>query len=362
MKKTTLYNTHLKFNAKMGEFAGFSLPLKYISEIEEHNNVRKNVGLFDVSHMGEIEIKGPDAQQFCQFITTNDVTKLYDGRIQYAVMCTKEGTCVDDVTLYRFNKNHFMFCVNASNMEKDFSHLLNNKSSNWNLEISNKSLEYDQLALQGPNAEKTLQKIATTNLNEIKYYHFKVTKIENIECIISRTGYTGESGFEIYLNPKYTEKIWNLLIEKGKDFGITACGLIARDTLRLEAGFMLYGNDLDESITPIESGLSWVVKINKGEFLGKEILAKHLNGEITKKLIGFKMLDRGIPRGHNKIFYNNEPIGYVSSGGYSPTLKIGIGMGFVNPKLELDKHDIEIEIREEKKKATITKMPFYKKT
>lgn len=358
-KKTTLYETHKELGAKILEFAGFLMPIKYSSEIAEHKAVRENVGMFDVSHMGEIDIKGPEAKKFCQYITCNDVEKLVDGKIQYTVFMRENGGVVDDTTLYRFSEEHFMFCVNASNIEKDYKYLC--EQNKLNCEIINKSDYFDQFAVQGPKAKDLIKKSLEIDLESMKPFRFIKTEILGSKCILSRTGYTGEDGCEIYMPKQVAKSLWSKLIEDGKEFSLLPIGLGARDTLRLEAAYILYGNDLDDNTTPIEAGIGWTVKMDKGDFLGKDVLAKNKEGILNKKLIGFKMDERAIPRHGYKIFFEDKEIGEVSSGGFSPLLNIGIGMGFIKPEIDVKEKEVGIEIRGTLKKAKVVPLPFYKR-
>ena len=360
MKKTPFYELHKKFGAKIVEFAGFEMPVQYESILAEHKKVRESVGVFDVTHMGEIEISGKDALNFIQKITINDASKLEEGKIQYSAMCYKDGGIVDDLLVYHCG-SYYMLVVNASNKDKDFQWMLDNKFGD--VEIKDKSDEFSLLAVQGPNSLKTLQKLTDANLSEIKYYHFVKGKLAGIDMIISRTGYTGELGFELYFTSDLatSEKIWNAVFEAGKEFGIAPIGLGARDTLRLEMGMCLYGNDIDNTTHPLEAGLGWITKLDKSDFNAKDILVKAKAEGLKRKLVGFIIEDKAFPRHNYEIQANGEKIGFVTSGTFSPILNYSIGMGYVEKKYAEEGQNISIMIRKEPVKAKVTKPPFFKK-
>lgn len=359
-KKTPLYENHIKLNARMVNFGGWNMPVQYTSIIEEHIATRTNVGLFDVSHMGEIEIKGADATPFLQKMVTQDVTKSKSGeQVQYALMCYPHGGVVDDILIYKYTPNHFLLCVNASNTEKDFSWLCENKSSKENVTLKNVSNDYVQIAIQGPKALSLLSLFTDINIAQMKYYRFTVGKVSNIEMIISRTGYTGENGFEIYTSAESGPKMWEALLDKGQKFNIKPCGLGARDTLRIEMRYPLYGHELSEHITPLEADLEWTVKFSKEDFIGKRALVSQKEKGLPKKCIGFMLSEPGIARqGHSLYSLQNELIGEVSSGTLSPTLNKAIGIGFVKPKEATMGKEFLVDIRGKKTLAKIVQTPF----
>jgi aminomethyltransferase len=362
LKKTPLFEIHKKLGAKIIEFGSWLMPVYYTSVIDEHNTVRNRVGLFDVSHMGEFTIRGKDALAFIQRLITNDASRLNNNQALYTPMCNDNGTIIDDLLVYKFSDEYFMLVVNASNIEKDYK---------WIEEIAKKfdrdvilkdiSDETSLLALQGPKAEKVLQKITNLDLSQIKYYWFKEGRIDKIQAIISRTGYTGEDGFEIYIKPEYAPKVWNRLLEIGKEEGIKPVGLGARDTLRLECAMLLYGNDMDETKTPLETNIAWTVKFNKEDFIGKEVLLKQKEEGVKQRLVGFELLEHGIPRHNYSILKDKERIGTVTSGSFSPTLKKGIGLGYVKINFGKERTEIQIQIRKRTVKARVVKTPFYKR-
>lgn len=359
LKKTPLYEEHKKMGAKIVPFAGFYMPLQYSGIIDEHLAVRKSAGLFDVSHMGEFYITGENTLEFVQMVTTNDASKLIDGQAQYTTMCYPSGTIVDDLVIFRISEKKFMFCVNAANIEKDFQWLKQNLIKGVNLE--NKSDDIALLALQGPEAEKILQNLTKVNLSELKRFRFVQGSVNGIEAMISRTGYTGEDGFELYILTKDAVKLWQLLLNAGKDMGLKPAGLGARDSLRLEAGLLLYGNDITDKTTPIEAGISWTVKEGKGDFIGREELLKQKQEGIKRKLSGFIMLDKGIPRHNYSILKDDKVIGEITSGGYSPILEKGIAMGYIPVELCVPGQKLLIDIRGRLAEMEVVELPFYKR-
>jgi len=360
MKKTPFYEIHKKLGAKIVEFAGFYMPIQYEGIISEHKKVRESVGVFDVTHMGEIEIRGKNALNFIQKITTNDASKLVEGKVQYSSMCYSDGGIVDDLLVYHCG-SYYMLVVNASNKDKDFNWMLDNKIDD--VEIIDKSDEVSLLAVQGPNSLKVVQKIIDVDITDLKYYHFLRGKVAGIPAIISRTGYTGELGFELYFDSSIesAETIWNALFDAGKEFNIAPIGLGARDTLRLEMGMCLYGNDIDNTTNPLEAGLGWITKFDKGDFIGKDILLKVKNEGLKRKLVGFIINDKLVPRHGYDINVNGAKVGNVTSGTFSPILNYSIGMGYVNIEYADEGKNIDIIIRNKPIKATITKPPFIKK-
>ncbi len=348
----------------MTEFAGWHMPLWFDSIIKEHLAVRNNVGIFDVTHMGRMLITGKDAQSFLQYITVNNVEKLKVRRLHYSLICNSNGGIKDDIMLLRIEEEKYLLICNAANREKIYNWLIEN-SKKFNVNIENVSDEVPMFALQGPLAEKTLQKIVDVNLSKLKHWRITETKISDLNVLISRSGYTGEDGFEITLWKvplKESEKaieIYKMILEAGSEFNIAECGLGARDTLRLEAGLVLYGNDIDEETTPLEAKLDWVVKFEKGDFIGKEALMKQVEEGIKRIRIGLKMIDKGIPRPHYELYIGEEKIGYITSGTYSPILKIGIAMGYVKTEYAEENREIEVVIRGRRAKAKMVSWPFY---
>jgi aminomethyltransferase len=359
MKKTALNSIHIEAGAKMVPFAGYEMPLQYSGLTDEHLNVRENLGVFDVSHMGEFFLKGEKALDLVQKVTSNDASKLIDGKIQYSCLPNGKGGIVDDLLVYRINAEEYMLVVNASNIEKDWNWI---KSHNtFGVEMTNKSDEISLLAVQGPKAVEVLQKLTSVNLSEISYYSFVYGDFAGIENIlISATGYTGAGGFEIYFENKHAETIWNAVMEAGKDFGIKPAGLAARDTLRLEMGFCLYGNDIDDTTSPLEAGLGWITKLSK-DFIDSDYLKAQKESGLTKKLVGFELIDKGIPR-HDYEIENEEgkTIGKVTSGTMSPSLKSAIGLGYVEKPYFAVDSEIFIVVRNKKLKAKVVKIPFLK--
>ncbi len=358
MKRTTLYQNHVDLGAKIVDFAGFEMPVQYSGINNEHFAVREKAGLFDVSHMGEFSIKGEKALDLIQKVTSNDASKLIDGGIQYSTLLNEKGGIVDDLLVYKIKENDYFLVVNASNIEKDWNWISKNNTDG--AEMKNLSDELSLLALQGPKALEILKKLTSVDLTSLPYYHFTFGTVDGIENIlISNTGYTGAGGFELYIPNQYTEKLWTDLLTQGEEYGILPCGLAARDTLRLEKGFCLYGNELNDSTTPIEAGLGWITKLDKGNFLGKEILAEQKTNGVSRKLVGFELIDRGIPRHEYKVFNSEgQEIGEVTSGTMSPIKKIGIGIAYVKPEYDKLGNEIFIEVRDKKLKAQVVKMPF----
>ncbi|MGQ9819813.1 MAG: glycine cleavage system aminomethyltransferase GcvT [Candidatus Kapaibacteriales bacterium] len=361
MKKTIFNEIHRQLNAKMVEFAGFEMPIQYSKGIiYEHLAVRRSVGVFDVSHMGEFQIKGPDALTFVQKVTTNDASKLFPGKVQYSAMCYTNGGIVDDLLVYRIAEDEFMFVVNAANINKDFNWCKENVGS-LNVLLEDISDEIHLLAIQGPNSLKTLQKISDVDLSELQYYTFTEGTLADVKMLISRTGYTGELGFELYFRGDFgtAKKVWDSIFESGKEFEIEPVGLGCRDTLRLEKGYCLYGNDIDESTNPIEAGLGWITKLNKGYFNGSDVIAKVKENGPNKRLVGFiAEVERFIPRHNYKIYADGIEIGFVTSGNISPILGKPIGMGYVQAKFSEPGTLIQIEARKQFFPAKVVKVPF----
>lgn len=356
-----LHHIHQNLNAKIVEFGGFEMPVRYSSDIEEHLAVRQNVGIFDVSHMGEFIISGKESSNFLQFITSNNINKLFPGRVQYSFLPNENGGVIDDLLIYNLNENEYFLVVNASNIEKDFA-WIQSQILNFDCKLENVSNQYCLFALQGPKAIELLQNLTSIDLKNIEYYHFQIGEIDGSkDIIISNTGYTGAGGFEIYVKNEEAEKIWNKIFEIGKQYNLKPIGLGARDTLRLEMGFCLYGNELNDNTSPLEAGLGWVTYFDK-DFVGKEEILKIKNQGLTKKLVAIKMLERGIPRSHYKIFdSSNIEIGHITSGTQSPLLNYGIALGYVSINDSRVGNNIFIEIRNQKVKAEIVKLPFINK-
>ena len=360
LKKTPLNAIHKQMGARMVEFAGFEMPVQYSGVIKEHINTRENVSIFDVSHMGEIIVEGDQAGELLQKLTSNDVSKLYDGRAQYSVLMNEKGGAVDDIVIYRFSERKYFICVNGANREKDYEWIKSHNDTSAT--VVNASDDYAQIAVQGPKSIPFLEELTGLELSRVKFYHFTTGKFPgDIDTIYSRTGYTGEPGFELYIAPEKAEHVWNTLLEKGEKYGILPAGLGARDTLRLEMGYPLYGHELRDDITPLEAGLDRFVKLDKGDFLGKEILQEQKEKGLQRKLYPIIMIDRGIPREGYRIVVDAEEKGEVSSGTMSPILRKGIALGFIE-KVNLQKnYPVAIIIRNKTQKAQIWETPFVKK-
>lgn len=361
MKLTKFNAQHKQLNAKMVSFAGFEMPIQYPKGImAEHKIVRETVGVFDVSHMGEFEVKGKDALAFVQKCTINDASKLFPGKVQYSAMCYQDGGIVDDLLVYKINDEYYYLVVNGSNIDKDFAWLQSNLDG-FDVELTNISDEVSLLAVQGPDSLKTLQKLTETDMSDMEFYTFKLGTLAGQEMIISRTGYTGELGFEIYFkgNEEVAAHVWNAVFEAGAEFGIEAVGLGCRDTLRMEKGYCLYGNDIDQTTNPIEAGLGWITKLDKGTFNGCEVIQATKTNNPSRRLVGFSSTaDKFIPRQHYKIFDGNKEIGEVTSGNISPSLNIGMGMAYVAWGYHTAGTKIEIEARGRRFEAEVRKMPL----
>lgn len=358
MKKTALNSIHKELGAKMVEFAGWEMPVQYEGVRQEHLAVRKSAGLFDVSHMGEIEVRGKDAINFCQWVTTNDVKKVADFQAQYTLLCNDQGGVVDDVIIYKFSGEHFLFCVNASNTDKDFA-WIKKEEHNFDIEVLDKSPQYSQMAIQGPDSITILSAVLGETIKNIKKFRFELISCNESEIIAARTGYTGEEGFEIFLPWEAAPSLWTKLMEAGKEFNIKPCGLAARDTLRIEMGYSLYGHEIDEDINPIEAGLSRYIKLDNDDFIGKQALVKSLQSGLSRKLVGFELTERGIPRQGYGIFKNETFLGNVTSGTLSPSLEKSVGLGYLSSEVDDDK--IQIQIRDTLRDAKIVNIPFYSK-
>lgn len=361
MKTTPFTEKHIALGAKMHEFAGYNMPIEYSGIIDEHITVCQGVGVFDVSHMGEFWVKGPSALEFIQQVTSNNAAVLTPGKIQYTCFPNEKGGIVDDLLVYSYEPDKYMLVVNAANIEKDWNWCVAHNSVGAELENSSDNIA--QLAIQGPKAIDTLQKLTDVVLSEIPYYTFKVGELAGVKnVIISNTGYTGAGGFELYFYPQDAERIWNAVFDAGGEFGIKPIGLGARDTLRLEMGFCLYGNDIDDTTSPIEAGLGWITKFVDGKnFTNRAALEKQKAEGVTRKLVGFEMIDRGIPRhGYSLTDAEGNVIGNVTSGTMSPIRKIGIGMGYVKTEFSKPGTEICLDNRGRKLKAVVVKTPFRK--
>ncbi|MEI6124140.1 MAG: glycine cleavage system aminomethyltransferase GcvT [Bacteroidota bacterium] len=361
MKSTVFRSIHEANGAKMVEFAGFYMPIQYEGLIIEHETVRKALGVFDVSHMGEFWVEGPKALDFVQYVTSNDASKLWDGKVQYSCYPNGQGGIVDDLLVYRFGPEKFLLVVNAANIDKDWTWVNNNNK--FGVKLTNASDETAQLAIQGPLALKAMQKYTETTITDMEYYTFKVLKFAGVDDVLfSTTGYTGSGGCEIYFPIKYAELMWKAVMDAGKEFGIKPIGLAARDTLRLEMGFCLYGNDINDTTSPIEAGLGWITKFtDEKNFIDKDLNLKHKNEGVNRKLVGFEMIDRGIPRHYYEICdADGNNIGEVTSGTFAPSLQINIGMGYVKTAYSKADTEIYIKIRDKLIKAKVVKLPFYK--
>lgn len=359
MKKTALFDKHIALGAKMVPFAGFEMPVQYSGVTEEHFAVREKVGIFDVSHMGQFIIEGDVATDLLQHVTSNNVVNLVNGQAQYSCLPNGRGGIVDDLIVYKINDEKYFVVVNASNIDKDWNHIRQHNDK-FGAKLTNISDETSLIAIQGPKAQETLQKLTEVNLSEIPYYHFAIGEVCGVsDIIISNTGYTGSGGFEIYFPNEYAEKFWDGLTTAGEEFGLIPCGLAARDTLRLEKGFCLYGNDIDDSTSPLEAGLGWITKLDKGEFVDSEFLKKQKEEGITRKLVGFEMQEKAIPR-HDYPVVDGEGniIGKVTSGTMSPIKKIGVGLAYVDKPYFKVGSEIFIQIRNKNIPAKVVKIPF----
>jgi len=357
LKRTPFYQKEKELGGRFTDFGGWELPIRYTSQIEEHLIVRDGVGVFDVSHMGEIFIEGDNALKQVNYLVTNDVNSLSDGDILYTPMMNKKGGVVDDLLVYRIDETHFLLVVNAANIEKDFAWMVENNK--YDTKITNSSENYVQLAVQGKDSENVLKKIfLDSNIEDIKYYNFKTINYNGDELILSRTGYTGEDGFELYFSPKFAEEIWDKIFLAGAEYNIKPIGLGARDTLRLEKKMALYGHELSDEISPIEAALKWTVKLDKDEFIGKDFILAN-KGKLKRKLVGVELLDKGVIRHGDKLFNDsNEEIGFVTSGTKSPSLKKSIALVMVSKKYTKRKTEFFVQIRNKMKRVRVIKTPF----
>lgn len=360
MKKTVLNQVHRQAGARMVEFGGWEMPVQYSGVIAEHMAVRETAGLFDVSHMGEIEISGPQAFDFLQYATINDVAALVDGQIQYTALCYPTGGVVDDLTLYRFAADRYLLCVNASNSDKDFAWLqqLLAESDLSDLKLINRSPEYAQLALQGPLADRILAELTSTDLTAIKYYNFVEGEVAGVATIISRTGYTGEEGFELYCPVSGAVTLWQQLMAVGSPLGLLPTGLGARDTLRLEKAYALYGHEITADILPLEARLAWITKLKKGPFVGSQALLAAKNAGLKRKLVGLKLTESGVPRENYPVLSGGREVGYVTSGTMSPCLRQGIALALIEADIADGEQPLQVAIRKRQVGAERVSLPF----
>lgn len=361
-KKTPLYDEHIRLGGKIIDYAGWFLPVQYVGLIEEHEAVRNNAGIFDVSHMGEIAVKGEDAFDYLQYLLTNDLSKLTDNQVMYTFMCYPHGGVVDDLLVYKYNQEEYLLVVNAANIDKDFKWMIDNKKG-YNIIIENLSEQIGEVALQGPKAQVILQKLTDFDLSELKFFYLKRdVNIAGVNTMISRTGYTGEDGFEIYAKGEDIVKVWKSILEAGEEYGLKPAGLGSRDTLRFEASLPLYGHEISEEVTPLEGGFKFFVKLNKvQDFIGKEALSRQWNEGLKRKLAGFEMIGRGIPREGYEIFKGDKKIGYVTTGYMSPTLKKNIGNALIDAEETELGNEIDIMIRNKPVKAKVISRKFLNK-
>ena len=362
LKTIALNDLHASLGAKMVPFAGYNMPVRYSSDLEEHKTVRNGVGVFDVSHMGEFFLRGPKALDLIQYVTSNDASKLENGKIQYSCLPNGAGGIVDDLLVHRIRENEYLLVVNASNIEKDWNWI--SKHNTFGVEMENASDQYSLFAVQGPKAVQTLQKLTSVNLSAQTYYTLVIDTFAGVkDVIIAATGYTGAGGFEIYVKNENAQLVWEKIFEAGAEFDIKPIGLGARDTLRLEMGYCLYGNDIDDTTSPLEAGLGWITKLDKTDFIDKNYLIAQKQAGLKRKLVGFEMLERGIPRGHYEVFDAAEnKIGEVTSGTQAPMLGVGVGIAYVTTPNTALGSEIYIGVRDKKLKAKVVKMPFVSPT
>ncbi len=359
LRTTPLNSVHRALGAKMVDFGGWDMPVQYSGIIDEHNAVRTAAGVFDVSHMGEIEIRGPEAARLTDFVTTNAVAKLKTGQAHYSGLLYEHGGFVDDILVHKVADDHYFLCVNASNQEKDFEHI--RAHNRFDAEVEFASDRYAQLAIQGPKARAAVQKLTSVDLAAIKYYWFADGEVLGVPARVAHTGYTGEDGFELYVPPAEAERVWNAVLDAGAEFGIKPCGLGARNTLRLEAKMALYGHEIDASISPLEADLAWIVKLDKGEFVGRDALRKQKEAGLTRGLVGFEMRGRGIGRDGYEVYLGGAPAGWVTSGSPSPTLCKNIGLCYLPAAQAQPGQAIQILIRNQPVDAVTVETPFYKR-
>jgi aminomethyltransferase len=364
LKQTPLNAAHRRLGGRMVEFGGWDMPVQYpAGTVEEHNRTRTRAGLFDVSHMGEIEVVGPDAVTLVNRLCSNDASKLVDGQAQYSALTTLEGTVVDDLLVYRFGPEHLLLVVNASTTDKDWDWIVSHKGGE-RVTLTNRSADFCQLALQGPEALSIMQTLTASPLAEIKYYHFREGRVDDVPAIISRTGYTGEDGFEVYAAPDKAERLWDKILDAGRygtPEGVLPAGLAARNTLRLEAGMALYGHEITEETTLLEANLGWITKLGKGDFTGRDALARQKEEGLRRKLVGFEVTERGIARDGQDVYINGERVGYVTSGSPAPYLKKNIGMAYVPFDYAVVGQPIQVDVRGRMVGAQVVPVPFYKR-
>jgi aminomethyltransferase len=358
-KRTPLYDVHVRSGARMVEFAGWDMPVQYSGLLEEHEAVRTRAGLFDVSHMGEVVFRGPRALETLNRVFTNDLNRIADGQAQYGCLCRENGGIVDDVVIYRRAADDPLVCVNAGNRDKDFAWLRDHASGT---DVRNESDDWAQLALQGPRAVPILQGLTRADLARLRTFWFTTGDVAGVACTIARTGYTGEDGVELFCRPADAERLWGALVEAGAPEGLVPAGLGARDTLRLEVAYRLYGSDMDDDTTPLEAGLGWVVKFEKGDFLGRAAMLRQKEGGLPRKLVGFVLTDPGIARHGHLVLRDGARVGTVTSGTRSPTLKTSIGLAYVPPALAAEGSTFAVDIRGRAAAARVVKTPFYTRT
>ncbi len=361
LKRTPLYEQHLALGARIVDFSGWEMPVQYSGILEEHQAVRTHAGLFDVSHMGEFKVEGTDAPAFLQHLVPNDVSRLAIHQALYTQLCKPDGNVIDDLLIYRLAEQQYMLVVNASNIDKDLAWVKEQAKHFQNVTVINQSDTTALIALQGPEAQAILQPLTELDLATIRYYHFEAGLVDGINCIISRTGYTGEDGFELYCAPVDVVELWKKLLEAGKPHGLLPAGLGARDTLRLEAALCLYGHELDEQTNPLEAKLGWTVKLDKENFIGRDILLQVKEQGPKKRLVGIEMVERGVPRGGYAVYDNNQRIGVLTSGAPGPTIHKNIAMGYVDSAHAVVGQPVQIDIRGKRLAAQIVPLPFYKR-
>jgi aminomethyltransferase len=357
-KKTPLYEEHVKAHARIVPFAGFLMPIQYSGIIEEHRAVRNNMGMFDLSHMGEFRITGRQAVEAVDYLVTNDIRGLEEQQVRYTPMCYPDGGIVDDLLVYRF-PDHLMAVVNAANIEKDLVWM--QEHLRGEVEIENVSDQTALLAVQGPRAAELLEGLTDADLAALRYYHFTSGTVAGVKANLSRTGYTGEDGFELYVGAEDAERLWEALVQCGRPEGLKLVGLGARDTLRLEAGYMLYGNDIDETTSPLEAGLGWTVKFGEADFVGRAALERQKAEGVARRMVGLEMLDRSIPRPHFAVSMDGQPIGELTSGTFSPTFNKGIGLGYIRADVSKAGTDVTVQIRDQWHPARLVRKPMYKR-
>ncbi|HEX8097803.1 MAG TPA: glycine cleavage system aminomethyltransferase GcvT [Pyrinomonadaceae bacterium] len=364
LRQTPLNAAHRRLGGRMVDFGGWDMPVQYpAGTVEEHTRTRTHAGLFDVSHMGEIDVRGPDSIPFVNRLCSNDASKLVDGQAHYSALTTPEGTVVDDLLVYRFSEDHLMLVVNASTTPKDWDWITSHKSGE-RAELRNVSADYCQLALQGPDALSILQPLTDVPLSEIKYYHFREGTVDGVPAIVSRTGYTGEDGFEVYAASDKAERLWDRILDAGKmgtPEGVLPCGLAARNTLRLEAAMALYGHEIDETTTLLEANLGWICKLNKGDFIGREALARQKEEGVKRRLVGFEVTERGIARDGQEVLVEGERVGRVTSGSPAPFLKKNIGLAYLPVERAREGQEIQVDVRGRPVGARLVPTPFYKR-